>query len=136
MALLRGGGLLSGEQGGDLGGVVVGHLAHGGWGLAGEGAGQGDDAGGGHTEGGGAGLGGAGEAGGDDAYRGGAAGFGDYRVVETPRCAGASIGDGVNYGVALGEEGVQLVIGMGGAVGGFAGVDHFLDAVIVEQGLP
>ena len=47
------------------------------------------------------GMGGPDERAGDDANRWHAFGLCDYRVVETPRCAGASIGDGVYYHIAF-----------------------------------
>ena len=79
----------------------MGHLLHGvGW-AAGKGAGEDDDADAGHAEGGGPEVGRAGEAAGDDANRRDSCGFGYYRVVETPRRAGASIGNGMDDGVAL-----------------------------------
>jgi hypothetical protein len=38
---------------------------------------------------------------GEDADRGDASGFGHYGVVETPRCAGASIRNAVDDGITL-----------------------------------
>ena len=121
-----------GRQEGDyLGGVVLGHLLDVLGGAAGQGAGEDYDAGAGHAEGGSAQVGRAGEAAGDDADRGNATGFGYDCVVETPRRATASIGDGVDDGVALLEQRLQLVVGVGRAVGGLAAVHDPLHPVVV-----
>ena len=91
------------QQADYLGGVVVGHLLYVVHRAAGERAGQDHDACARHAQRGGAEVGRASKAAGDDADRGSSCGFGYDRVVETPRRAAASIGDGVDDGIAIPE---------------------------------
>lgn len=89
----------------------------------------------GHSQGGGPGMGGPGEGAGYDANRRHALGLGHHCVVETPRCAGPSIRDGVDHHVAIFGKGLDGLIGAGGAVGKFGGVHDLSGAVFVKQDL-
>ena len=127
--------LVASQQADDFGGVFVGHLLDVVNVTAGQRAGEHDDTDAGHAEGGGPCVSCSGEAAGDYADRGNTPGLGYDRVVETPRSAGASISDGVDDGVALQKQILQLLVGVSGAVGGLTVVDDLLDAVVVQQGL-
>jgi hypothetical protein len=68
---------------------------------------------------------------GDDANRGHAPGFSQNGVVETPRCAGASIRNAVNDGITLRHQRVDRLLGAGGTITELGGVDHALDPVLL-----
>ena len=78
-----------------------------------------------------AGVCGPGKGAGDDADRGYAPGFSQNGIVETPRCAGASIRDPVNNGIALRHQRGDGLFGAGGAITKLGGVDHALDPVLL-----
>ncbi len=125
--------LSAGEVADDLRGEVMGHLPHVFDGAAGQGAGDDDDARAGHAQRGDPGFGGPGKGAGYDANGRDTLGFGDYGVVETPRCAGASIGNPVNHRVAFLGQRIQGLLGAGFAVGELGRVHHFFGAGIVDQ---
>jgi hypothetical protein len=66
---------------------------------------------------------------GNDADRGHAPGFSQNGVVETPRCAGASIRDPVNDGITLRHQRVDRLLGARGAITKLGGIDHPLDPI-------
>ncbi len=70
---------------------------------------------------------------GDDADRGHAPGFSQNGVVETPRCARASIRDPVNDGITLRHQRGDCLLGAGGAIIKLGGVDHALDPVLLFE---
>jgi hypothetical protein len=78
-------------------------------------------------------LGGPGKGTSDDADRGHAPGFSQNGVVETPRCAGASIRDPVNDGIALRHQRGDRFLGAWGAITKLGGVDHPLDPVLLFE---
>ena len=125
--------LTSGEVTDDLWGEVAGHLLHVVDGADGQGAGYDDYARSRHAERGYPGLGGPGEGTGDDANRRNAPGFGYHCVVETPRRAGASIGNAVDHRVAFLGQRVQRLLSAGRAVGEFGGVNYLFGAVFIDK---
>ena len=70
---------------------------------------------------------------GDDANRGHPMGFSQNGVVETPRCAGASIRDAVNDGITLRHQRGECLLGAGSAVTKLGGVDYALDPVLLLE---
>lgn len=89
-----------------------------------------------HAERRGAGMRGAGEGAGEDADGRYASGFGHNRVVETPRCAGASIRNAVDDGVTRLHQGIERLLGARGAVAELGRVDDLFDAVrLLQDGL-
>ena len=88
-----------------------------------------------HSESRGPGMSSPGECAGYDANRGYALGLGDHCVVETPRCTGPSIRDGVNHHVAVVGETLEGLFSTGSAVGELGGIDDFGGAIVVEQNL-
>ena len=80
-----------------------------------------------------AGMGSPGKGTGDDADRGYASGFSQNGVVETPRCAGASIRDPVNDGITLRHQRIDRLLGTRGAITKLGGIDHPLDPVLLFE---
>ena len=80
-----------------------------------------------------AGVRGPGKGAGEDADGWHAARFGHYRVVETPRRAGASIRNTVDDGITLQHQRVDRLSGTGGAVAELGRVDDFLDPIRLFQ---
>ena len=80
-----------------------------------------------------AGLGGAGKSTGDDADRGHALGFSQNGVVETPRCAGASIRDPVNDGITLRHQRGDCLLSARGAITKLGGVDYPFDPILLFE---
>ncbi len=76
-------------------------------------------------------MGGPGEGAGYHANRRHALGLGHNCVVETPRCAGTSIRDGVDHHVAIFGKGLNGLIGAGSAVGELSRVDDLGGAVVL-----
>jgi len=70
---------------------------------------------------------------GDDANRGHPLGFSQNGVVETPRCAGASIRDAMNDGITLRHQRGECLLGAGSAVTKLGGVDYALDPVLLLE---
>jgi len=83
-----------------------------------------------HTQRGRASVCGPGKGTGDDADRRYAPGFSQNGVVETPRCAGASIRDAVNDGITLRHQRVDRLLCARGTITKLGGVDHPLDPVL------
>ena len=76
---------------------------------------------------------GPGKGAGDDTDRGHASRFSEHGVVETPRCAGASIRNPVNNGITLRHQRVDRLRGAGGTVTELGSVDHPLDPVLLFE---
>src|SRR5262245_12524141 len=70
---------------------------------------------------------------GDDTDRGHASGFSQNGVVETPRCAGASIRDTVNDGITLRHQRGDRLLGARGAITKLGGIDHALDPILLFE---
>ena len=68
---------------------------------------------------------------GDNRYCGPAPLFRLYPVVETPRCAGASISHRMDDGVAFGGKAIQYGGGSRDALAGLAVGHHFGDAILI-----
>jgi hypothetical protein len=83
-----------------------------------------------HTQRGRASVCGPGKGTGNNANRGHTSGFSQNGVVETPRCAGASIRDPVNDGITLRHQRGDRLLGAGGAITKLGGIDHALDPVL------
>lgn len=98
-----------------------------------QGTGQDHDADIRHTQRRGTGVGGAGKGASDNTDGGNTAGFGRYSVVETPRCARASIGDPVDDGITRAHQGVNRLGSAGSAIGKLGGIDHLLDTIVALQ---
>src|SRR5262249_31408100 len=62
-----------------------------------------------------------------------ALGFSQNGVVETPRCAGASIRNAVNDGITLRYQRVDRLLGAGGAITKLGGIDHALDPILLFE---
>lgn len=80
-----------------------------------------------------AGVRGPGKGAGEDADGWHAARFGHYRVVETPRRAGASISNTVDNGITLQHQRVERLCGTGGAIAKLGRVDDLLDPICLFQ---
>ena len=93
-------------------------------------AGQGQDLHGRHSQRRGAGVSCPGEALGDDADGRDAAGFGNYCVVETPRCAAPSIRNAVHHRIALGHQLVDGIVRARRAEAELAQVHHLFNSVL------
>src|SRR5215467_12947697 len=79
------------------------------------------------------GMGGQGKGAGNDTDRGYASGFSQNGVVETPRCAGASIRDAVNDGITLRYQRGDRLLDARSAIAKLGGIDHALDPVFLFE---
>ena len=116
-----------------LGGEIVGHLLDFIDGAHRQRTWDDDDARAGHAQRGDPGIGRAGEGAGYNADGRNTLAFGCYCVVETPRRAGASIGNPVDHRVTFLGKRVQCLLGAGGAIGELGGVHDLFSAVVVDQ---